>query len=72
MAKQQSVNYTAPGTNFPIASEAADPLKKEDVFTLQRALEEHSHDNTRGTEIRRINTAPRRGRRARCRSPGTT
>lgn len=57
MTKAQSVNYTAPNTNFPIASEAADKLLKEDVFTLQRALEDHTHDNTRGTGVRRVNVS---------------
>lgn len=57
MAKSPSTNYTATGTNFPLANTATDPLAKEDLFTLQQALEQHTHDSTRGLAIRRVNTA---------------
>lgn len=57
MTKTNSANYTAAGTQFPLATDALDPLTKEDIFKLQKALEEHTHDATRGLAIRRVNTA---------------
>ena len=57
MAKTLSTNFSAAGTNFPLATVGTDPLTKEDVFTLQQALEQHTHDATRGLAVRRINTA---------------
>lgn len=57
MTKSESTNYTAAGTQFPIATEPTDDLSKEDLFELQKALEEHTHDATRGVAIRRINTS---------------
>lgn len=57
MSKTNSVNYTAAGTTFPIATDGTDDLTKEDLFTLQKAVEEHTHDSTRGVAVRRVNTA---------------
>lgn len=57
MSKTNSPNYTATGTQFPIADTGTDPLTKEDVFTLQKAVSEHTHDDTRGIAVRRVNTA---------------
>lgn len=57
MTKSTSVNYTAAGTAFPIATDAGDDLAKEDLFTLQKGVEEHTHDSTRGLAVRRVNTS---------------
>lgn len=57
MSKTPSPNYTATGTTFPVADAGTDPLTKEDVFTLQKAVSEHTHDDTRGIAVRRVNTA---------------
>jgi hypothetical protein len=57
MTKTATPNYTAAGTQFPVADNATDALTKEDLFTLQKAVSEHTHDDTRGLAIRRINTA---------------
>ena len=57
MTKTNSTNYTAAGTNFPVATEGTDDLTKEDIFSLQAAVEQHTHDNTRGLAVRRLNTS---------------
>jgi hypothetical protein len=57
MAKTTSTNYSAVGTNFPIADDPGDDLEDDDIFLLQAALEQHTHDSTRGLAVRRINTA---------------
>lgn len=57
MTKTNAPNFSASGTQFPIADNATDPLAKEDLFTLQKAVNEHTHDDTRGLAIRRVNTA---------------
>ena len=57
MPKVTSANYSAIGTDFPVVTGTGNPLTKEDLFKLQAAVEEHTHDSTRGLAVRRVNTA---------------
>jgi hypothetical protein len=57
VTKTNSTNYTASGTQFPLANDPLDTLADEDIYTLQRAVNEHTHDDTRGLAVRRINTS---------------
>lgn len=57
MTKVASTNYTAAGTNFPISDNGLDDLEDDDIQLLQKAMEEHTHDATRGLAVRRLNTS---------------
>jgi len=55
--KTLSVNYTVAGTQFAIADADPDILEPEDIWRLQQATEEHTHDTGRGLPVRRIDAA---------------
>lgn len=57
MTKVNSTNYTAAGTQFPISDNGLDDLEDDDIQLLQKAIEEHTHDATRGLAVRRVNTS---------------
>jgi hypothetical protein len=57
MARTASTAYTAAGTNFEYASADGDPILPEDIWLLAKALEQHTHESTRGAAVRRIETA---------------
>jgi hypothetical protein len=57
VSKTSSTNYSAAGTQFPIATDPGDDLEDDDLFLLQAALEQHTHDSTRGLAVRRLHTS---------------
>jgi hypothetical protein len=57
MPKTISTNYSATNTDFPVVTGTGNALLKEDLYKLQAALHEHTHDATRGLPVRRLNTA---------------
>lgn len=52
--KTLSTNYTVDGTQFAIADEDGDALEPEDIWLHNRATEDHTHDETRGLPVRRV------------------
>lgn len=57
MARSNATNYTATGAAFPKATAASDPFQKEDVQTLAEAVDGHTHRDTRGLGVGRLDTA---------------
>jgi hypothetical protein len=57
MARIAAANYTATGTDFEYATADGDELLPDDLRKLGRAVNEHTHDSTRGVAVRRLDTA---------------